>query len=150
MRKLAGAVVVAVALAAATSLAHAATTIVRDIPFSADVVCGETIHLDGTIMGVFTETATPSGGFMVSFHFQPQGLTGVGSVSGRTYHGTGLTREITVFSPPGGFTDTFVNRFHIVGTGGNDSIYTTATVHLTVSPSGEITASFENTSSTCD
>lgn len=150
MRKLAGAVVVAVALAAATSLAHAATTIVRDIPFTDDVVCGEPIHLEGTIMGVFTETATPSGGFIVSFHFQPQGLTGVGLVSGRTYHGTGLTREITVFSPPGGFTDTFVNRFHIVGTGGNDSIYDKTTAHVTVAPNGQITVSFDKSSSTCD
>jgi hypothetical protein len=149
MRKLAGAAVVAVALAAAASLAHAATTITRDIPFTADVVCGETIHLDGTIMGVFTETATPSGGLIVSFHFQPQGLTGVGSVSGRTYHGTGLTRETTVFSPPGGFTDTFINRFHIVGTGGNASLYETTTAHVTVAPNGQITVSFDNSSSTC-
>jgi hypothetical protein len=87
---------------------------------------------------------------VVSFHFQPQGLTGVGLVSGRTYHGTGLTREITVFSPPGGLTDTFVNRFHIVGTGGNDSQYDKTTAHLTVAPNGEITVSFDNSSSTCD
>ena len=125
-------------LASATS-ASATTTIDHAVPFDAVVAgCTEDIHLSGTLLFVGTETATPSGGFMVSFHFQPYGLTGVGLTSGKKYIGTGLTREITVFSPPGGITDTFVNQFHIVATAGAKTYDVREVFHLTVKPNGEV------------
>jgi hypothetical protein len=129
--------------------AQAATTIEKNIPFEATIdACGETIMLSGTLIGIFTEQPLPGGGFLVTFHFQPQGLTGTSS-SGVVYHGTGLTRETTVLVPSGGLTDTFVNRFHIVGTGGAPTYYVKNTVHLTVSPTGEIRASVDNASVEC-
>jgi hypothetical protein len=128
--------------------AQAATTIEKNIPFEATVDCGETITLSGTLIGIFTEQPLRGGGFLVTFHFQPQGLTGTSS-SGVVYHGTGLTRETTVLVPSGGLTDTFVNRFHIVGTGGAPTYYVKDTVHLTVSPTGEIRASVDNASVEC-
>ena len=129
--------------------AQAATTIEKNIPFEATVdECGETITLSGTLIGIFTEQALPGGGFLVIFHFQPQGVTGTSS-SGVVYHATGLTRETTVQVPSGGLTDTFINRFHIVGTGGAPTYYVKDTVHLTVSPTGEIRASVDNASEEC-
>jgi len=129
--------------------AQAATTIEKNIPFEATVdECGETITLSGTLIGIFTEQALPGGGFLVTFHFQPQGVTGTSS-SGVVYHATGLTRETTVQVPSGGLTDTFINRFHIVGTGGAPTYYVKDTVHLTVSPTGEIRASVDNASEEC-
>jgi len=129
--------------------AQAATTIEKNIPFEATIdECGETITLSGTLIGIFTEQALPGGGFLVTFHFQPQGVTGTSS-SGVVYHATGLTRETTVQVPSGGLTDTFINRFHIVGTGGAPTYYVKDTVHLTVSPTGEIWASVDNASEEC-
>ena len=149
MKRLALLVTLTAALVLPAAAAQAATTIEKNIPFEATIdECGETITLSGTLIGIFTEQALGGGGFLVTFHFQPQGVTGTSS-SGVVYHATGLTRETTVQVPSGGLTDTFINRFHIVGTGGAPTFYVKDTVHLTVSPTGEIRASVDNASEEC-
>lgn len=149
MRKLLLFVGLAIGLVLAAAPAEAATTVQRNIAFEDTIdECGVTITLSGTLIGIFTEQPLRNGGFLITFHFQPQGVTGTSS-SGVTYHATGLTRETTVTVPSGGLTDTFVNRFHIVGTGGAPTYYVKETVHLTVSPTGEITASVDNFSEEC-
>jgi hypothetical protein len=149
MRKLLLFLGLAIGLVLAATPAEAATTIERNIPIEDTIdECGETITLSGTLIGIFTEQPLPNGGFLVTFHFQPQGVTGTSS-SGVTYHATGLTRETIVTVPSGGLTDTFVNRFHIVGTGGAPTFYVKETLHLTVSATGQITASFDNFSEEC-
>jgi hypothetical protein len=149
MRKLLLFMGLAIGLVLAATPAEAATTIERNIPIEDTIDdCGETITLSGTLLGIFTEQPLPNGGFLVTFHFQPQGVTGTSS-SGVTYHATGLTRETIVTVPSGGLTDTFVNRFHIVGTGGAPTFYVKETLHLTVSATGQITASVDNFSEEC-
>jgi hypothetical protein len=149
MKKLFLLISLTAALILPTAAAQAATTIQKDIPFEDTIEgCGPTITLSGTLIGIFTEQALKGGGFLVTFHFQPQGVTGTSS-SGVAYHGTGLTRETTVLVPSGGLTDTFINRFHIVGTTGAPTYYVKETVHLTVSPTGEILASVDNASEEC-
>jgi len=140
-------VVAGLAIPAAT--ARASTTVEKNIPFEATIEgCGETITLSGHLLGVFTEQPLPGGGFLLTFHFQPQGVSGSNS-SGIPYHATGLTRETTVFTPSGGFTDTFINRFHVVGTRGAPTYYVKETAHITVTPSGDVTVSFDNVSLEC-
>lgn len=140
---------VVVGLAIAVATARATTTVEKDIPFEATVEgCGETITLSGHLLGVFIEQPLGGGGFLLSFHFQPQGVSGTNS-SGIPYHATGLTRETTVFVPSGGFTDTFINRFHIVGTMGAPTYYVKETFHITVTPSGDVTAFVDNFSLEC-
>jgi hypothetical protein len=51
--------------------------------------------------------------------------------------------------PTGGLVDTFINRFHVVGTRGAPTFYVKETLHLTASPTGEITASVDNFSEEC-
>jgi hypothetical protein len=137
-----------VGLALPAAGARASTTIEK-IPFSATIEgCGETITLSGTLLGVFTEQQLDGGGFLLTFHFQPQGVSGTSS-SGVPYHANGLTRETTVFVPSGGFTDTFVNRFHIVGTRGAPTYYVKETFHITVTRSGAVTAFVDNFSEEC-
>lgn len=149
MKKLLLLVGVMAAFLLPTAAAQATTTIQKDIPFSDTFdACGETITLSGHLIGIFTEQALPGGGFLVTFHFQPQGVTGTSS-SGVVYHATGLTRETTVQVPSGGLADTFINRFHIVGTGGAPTYYVKETLHLTVSPTGQIRAFFDNFSEEC-
>jgi hypothetical protein len=140
---------VVAALMVPAAMAQAATTIEKDIPFEETLeACGETITLSGTLIGIFTEQELNGGGFLVTFHFQPQGVSGTSS-SGVPYHATGLTRATTVFVPSGGLTDTFVNRFHIVGTAGAPTYYVKETTHITVTPTGKITASVDNFSIEC-
>jgi hypothetical protein len=141
---------VVVGLAIPVATARASTTVERNIPFDATIEgCGETITLSGTLLGVFTEQQLDGGGFLLTFHFQPQGVSGTNS-SGIPYHATGLTRETTVLAPSGGFTDTFISRFHIVGTMGAPTYYVKETAHITVTPSGDVTVFFDNFSLECD
>ena len=92
---------------------------------------------------------TPSGGQVVAVHFQPQGVTGVDRVTGAVFHATGLTRDRIVNSPPGGTTETFVNRFHIQATRGGESFIISDLFHVTVTPDGTVRVLFDNFSATC-
>jgi hypothetical protein len=148
MRRLIALVIpVAVALVIA-SPASAATT--REIiPFEDTITdCGNTIHISGEVLAIYTVNETPSGGFLVADHFQPHRITGSDEL-GRLYIGTGLTRDITVVSPAGGETSTFVNRFHIVGTMGAPTLSISDTFHVTVSPSGEVVTVVDRSSVEC-
>jgi hypothetical protein len=149
MKKLLVLVAATVALALPVSAQAAAS--VEQAPFETDVLAcnGDLIHLSGTLLVVFTETATPSGGFVFSAHFQPQNVKGVDLVTGTKFIATGLTREITVLSPPGGFTDTFVNQFHIQATRGEESFIVSEVLHITVNANGDLTAFVDNFRATC-
>jgi hypothetical protein len=149
MRRILALVTMIAALMVPATTASAATTIQKDIPFDVTIQeCGETITLSGTLIGIFTEQQLHGGGFLVTFNFHPQGVSGT-SDSGATYRATGLTRETTVQVPSGGFTDTYINRFDIVGTAGAPTFYVKETFHITVTPTGEITAVVDNFSSEC-
>ena len=149
-RKLSMAGVVVIAALALSASSWAATT-VQKIPFNAAVVIcnGDTVNLSGTLLDIVTTTTTPSGGLVVAFHDNPQGISGVDATTGTVFHATGLTREVDVSTPPGGFTTTFVNRFHLQATQGAQSFVVSETEHVTVTPNGTVTVSFDNFSSTC-
>ena len=142
-----------VGLIAALSVpaAQAATTVERT-PFVGDVeLCtsGDTVHLSGWLLIASTETLTPSGGFMVAAHFQPQGVSGVDTTTGTLYRASGLTRDLFVSSPAGGFTETYVNRFHIQATAGAESFLVKETFHITVSSTGSVRVFIDKFSATC-
>ena len=149
-RKLSMAGVVVIAALTLSASSWAATT-VQKIPFNAAVVIcnGDTVNISGTLLDIVTTTTTPSGGLVVAFHDNPQGISGVDATTGTVFHATGLTREIDVSTPPGGFTTTFVNRFHLQATQGAQSFVVSETEHVTVTPNGTVTVSFDNFSSTC-
>jgi hypothetical protein len=149
MRRLLMILAVVGALAAPLS-AQASTTVERVMFEDTFPLCnGDLIHVSGPLLAVISETATPSGGEVVAFHFQPQGVTGVDLVTGTVFHATGLTRDLIVNSPPGGSTETFVNEFHIQATGGSESYIITELFHVTVTPDGTVTVFFDNFASTC-
>lgn len=144
-------VILAVVGALAAPVSAQATTTVEQVTFEDTfLLCnGDPIHLSGTLLAVFSETATPSGGEVLAFHFQPQGVTGVDLVTGTVFHATGLTRDLIVNSPPGGSTETFVNRFHIQATLGAESYIVSELFHVTVAPDGTVTVFFDNFTTTC-
>jgi hypothetical protein len=150
MRRLFVLAVVVMAALTVTATALASTT-VQKIPIDVGVgLCnGDAVDLSGTLLDSFTTTATPSGGTIFAFHDSPQGISGVDTITGTVFHGTGLTREVNVFSPQGGITSTFVNRFHIQATGGAQSFIVSETEHITITPSGKVAVSFDNFSASC-
>lgn len=130
--------------------AQAATTVERQTFDATFPICnGDLIHLSGPLLVTTTTTLTPSGGLIVASHFQPQGVSGVDLSTGTVFHATGLTRDLIVFSPAGGITETFVNQFHIQATAGADSYIVTELFHITISPDGTVRSFFDNFSATC-
>jgi hypothetical protein len=149
MRRLLAILALVGALAVPAS-AQAGTTIER-IPFEDTfALCnGNPIEISGTLLVVSSETTTPSGGEVFAIHFQPQGVSGVDLVTGTVFRAVGLTRDLIVNSPPGGTTETFVNRFHIQATRGAESYIVTELFHVTISPDGTVRVELDNFSSTC-
>jgi hypothetical protein len=143
--------VVASGLLAVTSASAAAVT--EKIPFdfvlAPEEGCGEAIHLTGTLLAEFSLTESSSGNVEVGFHFNPQGITGVGLTTGATYHATGETLGTTTIRAEGGISDTFVNNFKIIGEGRAPNFLETDVIHLTVNANGEVTASVEQSMIRC-
>lgn len=149
MRKILMVLGIAAGLVLAAAPAQAETTVVRNIPLENTIyACGETITLSGSLIGVFTEQPLPDGGFLITSHYSEQGVTGTSS-SGATYHATGLTRRTDIYAPSGGGNDFFIYRLNLVGTGGAPTYYVRVTLHVTVTPTGEITALVDNFSLDC-
>ena len=140
---------VVMALAAAVG-AQAGTTVQKE-PFDRLVVIcnGDVVELTGTLLTTTSTTSTPNGGLIAAVHFQPQGVSGVDATTGTLFKAVGLTRDVSVTSPPGGYTETFVNRFHIQATGGAQSFLVIELFHITVSADGTVRVMFDNFSSTC-
>ena len=138
-------------LLAVTSASARATTekIPFDVVLAPEEACGEAIHLSGTLLAQFRFTETPGGNVTVGFHFNPQGITGVGLTSGATYHATGVTQGTTTIKAKGGISDTFVNSFKIIGEGRAQNFLQTDVVHLTVNAKGVVTATVEKSTIRC-
>ncbi len=128
-----------------------AATTVQQITFDDTIqICnGDLVHVTGPLLVTTSTTSTPSGGLIDAVHFQPQGVAGIDLSTGTVFHAVGLTRDLTVNSPPGGSTETFVNQFHIQATGGAQSYLITELFHVTVTPDGTVRVFFDNFSSTC-
>ena len=156
-RTIATCLVIVLATLAGAAVARAEATTVttnEQIPFSliAFVPCanggaGEDVLVTGTLHVLSHVTIDAKGGIHVKQHFQPQGATGVGLTTGDTYHATGVTQEH--FNATGGFTDTFINTFRIIGQGPGNNLLVHQTIHVTVTPNGDVTSEVVNTSVEC-
>ena len=83
-------------------------------------------------------------------HFQPQGLTGTGNVTGAKYQATGVTQEMFSGSFVNGqFTDTFVNNFRIIGQGPGNNYLVHEIAHVTINANGVVTVFFDSLSVDC-
>jgi hypothetical protein len=142
---------VASGLLAATSASANAVTekIDFDVVLAPEDACGEAIHLSGTLLAEFSFTESSGGNVEIGFHFNPQGITGVGLTSGATYHATGETLGTTTVKAKGGISDTFVNNFKIIGEGATPNLLETDVVHLTVNAKGVVTASVDQSMIRC-
>jgi len=110
---------------------------------------GEVVTLNGNLH-VLISTTVNGNHISSDMHFQPQGLSGVGSVSGNKYQATGITRfsfEADVVGFP--FTETLVNNFKIIGQGPGNNFLVHENFHLTVNADGTVTANIDNFSAEC-
>ncbi len=103
---------------------------------------GIDVHLKGTLHEKISLTLDESGGFHITNHYQPRNLKGLGS-NGETYIANGLTRWN--LNGAAGSEYTWVNRFHIVGTGEDTKTYCVSqTTHFTVNANGDLATSFSH------
>jgi hypothetical protein len=131
--------------------AAAAATTTATMPVQTDVpACnGDTIHLSGQLLGVFTFTQNSGGGVLVASHVQPQGVAGTDVQTGTPYVASGQTSDRLVLTANGGSTFTFIDLFHVQATRSADSFDFSAIIHVTTLADGTVTASVGNVSSSC-
>jgi hypothetical protein len=150
MKRLLFVVGLAVTLAAPIA-AHAATSVTKITFNDTEILCnGDTLDISGPVLLVLGQTTTPSGGEVTTFRAGPQGISAVDITTGTVFYATGTTTDVVVTSPPGGSMETFINRFHLQATRGDQSFVISETFHITFTPSGQMTALVEMSSSTCE
>lgn len=121
------------------------------VPLNATVnnACtGEPVTLTGELH-VLASIQETGNGLRISMHTQPVGATGTGSVSGATYHATGITRQFIFLDGPPPQDRTFVNNFYIIGEGSAPNFMVHTTIHLTVDADNNVTTNVLNTNTSC-
>ena len=109
----------------------------------------EVIGVSGPLHFLFQVTISNTGNVLVDAHFQPQGVSGTGFMTGDKYQATGITRSTDTFSTPFPITSTFVNNFYMIGQGPDNNFKVHETLHYTINANGEVTSFVDNFSVTC-
>ena len=83
-------------------------------------------------------------------HDQPQGISGIGSITGDKYQATGVTQfEIKGSLTNGQYEFTFINNFRIIGQGPGNNFLVHQTIHETINANGTVTAEVLNSTFDC-
>ncbi|HYW32559.1 MAG TPA: hypothetical protein VE869_13760 [Gemmatimonas sp.] len=108
---------------------------------------GETVVLVGKIHLKNDILFDGNGGLHLRSHFQPQGVSGVGTTTGEKYQGTGVSRNSLNLTA--GVTQSSINNYRIIGqrTGNNYQVH--QNTHYTVNANGQVTAEVDNPVITC-
>ena len=96
---------------------------------------------------LFHVAVDDTGGFHAKTHFQPQGVSGTGLVTGDKHQGTEVTQD--EFNGKLGSEVTYVNNFRIIGQGPDNNLLLHETFHTTVNAKGEVTVVADNFSTEC-
>lgn len=110
---------------------------------------GELVLLSGELHLLITNQPTGNG-LRIGTHSQPAGATGTGTVSGATYHATGVTVQDFFVDGPPPWDRTFVNNFYIIGEGDAPNFRVHATIHITINANGETTADVMEVRTSCN
>ena len=110
---------------------------------------GEVVDLIGSLHTLlsFTINGNNVSGYL---HFQPQGISGTGEITGSKYQATGLTQQSFKSSLQNGqANNTFVNNFRIIGQGPGNNYLVHETLHFTINANGTATVFHDNFSIDC-
>jgi len=108
---------------------------------------GELVHLTGTLHILFVDIIDDNGGVHSKFHFQPQGVSGTGLITGDKYNAVGETQG--TFNAKVGSEFTFVDNFRVIGQGPGNNFQVHENVHVTFLADGTLTANVDNFSVVC-
>ena len=110
---------------------------------------GELVELNGPLH-ILTSISMNGNNFSGKTHFQPQGVSGVGQITGDQYHAVGVTQDHFKGSFKNGqFNQTFVNNFRIIGQGRGNNFLVHENFHLTINVNGDVTTAHDNFSVEC-
>jgi hypothetical protein len=110
---------------------------------------GENVDVSGPLHILIRMTINGNN-FSAKTHYQPQGLSGYGEITGKKYQATGGTQEqIHGSFVNGQYTDTYVNNFRIIGQGSGNNYLVHENVHITFNANGVVTAYTDNLSVEC-
>ncbi len=109
---------------------------------------GEVIDVSGPLHVLQSLTISSSGNFSDVFHFQPQGISGVGLTTGAKYQATRITQFKDHFNNLP-FSSSFINNFYMIGQGPGNNFKVHETFHFTVNANGDLTAFVDNFFVTC-
>lgn len=128
------------------------TNVVVPLDLSTFIPCanggsGEVVTLTGTLHVLYNVTTDNQGGVHVKSHFQPQQVSGVGSITGDRYQGTGATQEM--YTTRVGSTHTYVNVFRVIGQGPGNDYRVFELTHTTVHPDGRVSANVDQSRVDC-
>jgi hypothetical protein len=110
---------------------------------------GEVVDYSGTVLRMVHVTENENG-FHVTFHANPQQVSGVGRITGDTYQARGTYTSSFNVGQEGG-TQTIHDVLKLVGQGPNNNLTVTfEDYHITINANGEVTVlSDENFSAVC-
>jgi hypothetical protein len=144
------------AIVAGVSVAQAAVTIndTRTFEFAEFVPCanagaGEVISGELRLHTLITSTFN---GNKISgkYHFQPQGSSLVGAITGDAYQPRGVTQGTFNGSSQNGlYTLTDINNFRLIGPGPGNNLLIHENFHITISANGDMTVTHDNLSIDC-
>jgi hypothetical protein len=109
----------------------------------------EPVELTGSLHILMTMTTDSSGGMHFVVHFQPQGVIGVGLMTGDIYHGVGKTDIMGNASSSGVSESTFVNTFDLISPGSTPNFLMRDTIHATLVANGTLTTNVVNSTVEC-
>ena len=110
---------------------------------------GETVELSGILHSMFRVTINGNK-IGIKVHDQPQGIRGVGQVTGERYRATGVTQELLNERLQGfPFKETYINNFRIIGRRSGNNYLVHETIQFTVNANGQVTSDVVNIRVSC-
>ena len=144
----------ALVFVAASANAAVQVNTTTDISLQVFVPCaaggaGEIVDLSGPLHVLLSFTINGNNVSGVQ-HFQPQGISGTGETTGAKYQATGVTSTTFQMSLQNGqASETFINRFDIIGQGPGNNFRVHETAHITFNAGGTVTVNFDNFNVEC-
>ena len=85
-----------------------------------------------------------------TYHYQPMGISGVGSITGDKYQATGETRvDLKGSFFNGQYQESYTNNFRIIGQGADNNYIIQEVYHITINANGAVTTLVDNFTADC-